>query len=411
VTEDFVRCLGCAAPLTTTVVDLGLSPLANSYATPETLEMANRRYPLHVRFCKNCFLVQVDRQIPPEAIFSDYAYFSSYSESWLDHCRAYSARMIGRFNLNAMTKVIEIASNDGYLLQFFQQAGMPVLGIDPAANVAKAAVARGIPTEVAFFGAETARKLVRRGDAADFLAAKNVLAHVPDINDFVAGISLLMKPDAVFSVEFPHLLNIIKDTQFDTIYHEHFTYLSILAVEQVFSRWGLRIFDVEEILTHGGSLHVLACHEAAAYEVTPNVNRIRQKELAAQLDRPEGYEGFAERVLKVKKDLLSFLAEAKASNKKVAAYGAAAKGNTLLNYCGIGPDSVAFVVDRSPAKQNKLLPGSLIEIRAPEAVFQFRPDYLLILPWNLREEIESQMASIREWGGRFVTAVPEIRID
>ncbi len=409
-TRTAATCLSCGAPITKTVVDLGLQPLANSYGKPGAAA-SERKYPLHARLCEACLLVQVDRVVPAEDLFSDYAYFSSYSDSWLAHCRDYATRMIQRFHLNAATKVVEIASNDGYLLRYFRQAGVPVLGVDPAANVAAVAKEHGVPTEIAFFGADTARRLAARGDAADLLAAKNVLAHVPDINDFVSGLAILMKPEGVFSVEFPHLLNMIEQVQFDTIYHEHFTYLSLLAVERIFSRWGLRIFDVEEIPTHGGSLHVLACHEKASHPVTPNVGRIRDKELAAQLDRAEGYAGFGVRVGKVRSDLLAFLAEVKSAGKTVAAYGAAAKGNTLLNYCGIGTASIAFVADRSPAKQNKLLPGSLIEIKPPESIFAARPDYVLILPWNIRAEIESQLAGIREWGGRFVTAIPELRIN
>jgi SAM-dependent methyltransferase len=411
VTNKVATCLACGAPLTRTVVDLGLSPLANSYAKPGTFTQAERKYPLHARLCEACLLVQVDRVVPPEDLFSDYAYFSSYSDSWLAHCRDYAARMIARFHLNAASKVVEIASNDGYQLQYFRQAGIPVLGVDPAANVAAVAKERGVPTEVAFFGAETARRLAARGDTADLLAAKNVMAHVPDINDFVCGLAILMKPEGVFSVEFPHLLNMIEQVQFDTIYHEHFTYLSLLAVERIFARWGLRVFDVEEIPTHGGSLHVMACHDKASHVTTPNVDRVRAKEIAAKLDRPEGYAGFGVRVGKVKSDLLAFLAEVKSAGKKVAAYGAAAKGNTLLNYCGIGADSVAFVADRSTAKQNKLLPGSLIEIKPPESIFEARPDYVLILPWNIRTEVEAQLAGIRAWGGRFVTAIPELRIN
>jgi SAM-dependent methyltransferase len=397
--------------MTRTVVDLGLMPLANSYAEPGAEARSDRKYPLHARLCETCLLVQVDRVVAAEDLFSDYAYFSSYSDSWLAHCRDYAGRMIRRFQLNAGTKVVEIASNDGYLLQFFRQAGIPVLGVDPAANVAAVACKRGVPTDVAFFGADTARRLAANGEAADLLAAKNVLAHVPDINDFVAGLAILLKPNGVFSVEFPHLLNMIEQVQFDTIYHEHFTYLSLLAVERIFARHGLRIFDVEEIPTHGGSLHVMACHNSAKHAATENVGRVRDKEIAAKLDRPEGYAGFSARVGKVKTDLVSFLVVAKGAGKKVAGYGAAAKGNTLLNYCGIGADSVAFVADRSPAKQNKLLPGNMIEIRSPESIFAARPDYVLILPWNIRAEIETQLAGIREWGGRFVTAIPELRVN
>lgn len=403
------RCLGCGAALTRTFVDLGSQPLANSYK--RSVDAGQPLYPLHARICDVCLLVQVDRVVPPEDIFSDYAYFSSYSDSWLAHCEAYAEAMIRRFALDASSKVIEIASNDGYLLQYFAQAQIPVLGVDPAANVARLAEARGVRTEVAFFGADTAHRLVARGDMADLVAAKNVLAHVPDINDFVAGVATLLKPAAVFSVEFPHLLKLINEVQFDTIYHEHFTYLSLLAVERVFFRHGLRVFDVDEISTHGGSLHVLACRAEATHATSQRVGKLRRKELEAALDRPDGYAGFDARVRKVRTDLLAFLAEARQEGRTVVAYGAAAKGNTLLNYCGIGSNELAFVADRSTAKQDKFLPGSCIPIRPPEAIFAARPDYVLVLPWNLREEIVTQLAAIRDWGGRFVTAIPRMHVD
>jgi SAM-dependent methyltransferase len=407
---DRPTCLNCGAALKRTFVDLGMSPLANSYVSPDRAEIPDKVYPLHARVCDCCLLVQVDSVVPPEEIFSDYAYFSSYSESWLAHCKAYAQAMIRRFTLGPQSKVIEVASNDGYLLQYFLEAEIPVLGIEPAANVAKVAQARGVPTEVAFFGSRTAQRIRAQGHAADLLAAKNVLAHVPDINDFVKGIMILLKPQGVFTVEFPHLLNLIKEVQFDTIYHEHFLYLSLLAVERVFGRNGLRIFDVEEVATHGGSLRVFVCLKAASYAETANVVGVRNKEVAARLDRPDGYEGFDVRVKKVRSDLLAFLSQTKSVGKNVAAYGAAAKGNTLLNYCGIRSDQIAFVADKSPAKQNMLLPGSRIEIKSPQAVFEARPDYVLILPWNLREEIEQQLTDIRDWGGYFVTAIPKIRI-
>jgi SAM-dependent methyltransferase len=403
-------CLACGTSLSRTFVDLGMSPLANSYVSPEKIATPDPLYPLHARVCDSCLLVQVDSVVPPEEIFSEYAYFSSYSETWLAHCKAYAHAMMTRFGLGPQSKVIEVASNDGYLLQNFAAAGVPVLGVDPAANVAKVARARGIPTEVAFFGAMTAERLRARGEAADLLAAKNVLAHVPDINDFVQGIATLLKPQGVFTVEFPHLLNLIKEVQFDTIYHEHFTYLSLLAVEWVFGRKGLRIFDVEEVSTHGGSLRVFACLNEADHIRTANVDKVRNKELSSQLDRPEGYAGFDARVKKVRSDLLTFLDQAKATGKTVAGYGAAAKGNTLLNYCRIRSDRIAFVADKSPAKQNLLLPGSRIEIKPPRAIFDARPDFVLVLPWNLRAEIEGQLAAIRDWGGSFVTAIPEIRV-
>ena len=403
------HCQGCGAPLTRTLVDLGVMPLANSFVKPDRRN-PEPVYPLHARVCDQCLLVQVDTVVPPGEIFSDYLYFSSYSDSWLAHARLYAAMAIERFALDRTSMVIEIASNDGYLLTNFVAAGIPCLGIEPAANVARAATARGVPTEVAFFSAETARRLAAQGHRADLLAAKNVLAHVPDINDFVAGIALLLKPEGVFTVEFPHLMNLISQVQFDTIYHEHFTYLSLLALERVFARHGLRVFDVEEIPTHGGSLRVFVCHNASERTELPGAAAVRAREMQAQLDRPEGYAGFAERVDRVRRDLLAFLDTARAEGRSVAAYGAAAKGNTLLNYCGIGSDRIAFVADRSTAKQGLLLPGSRIPVRAPEAIFAAKPDYVLILPWNLIDELSDQLAAISTWGGRLVTAIPRLQV-
>lgn len=406
------ECQGCGALLTITLVDLGKQPLANSYLTPDQADLPEPSFPLHARVCEQCLLVQVDRVTPPETIFNEnYAYFSSFSDSWLDHCRRYAADMIGRFDLGTESQVIEIASNDGYLLQYFAERGIPVLGVEPAGNVAAVARAKGVPTEEKFFGTETASELARRGLSADLMAAKNVMAHVPDIHDFVAGIPILLKPDGVFTVEFPHLLNLIREVQFDTIYHEHFTYLSLLAVKNIFEQHGLVVFDATEQPTHGGSLRVFACHAGSAHVVTPRVGHVLQKERDFGLDRAEGYCGFEKRVKAVRAGLLDFLETARAHGEKVVAYGAAAKGNTLLNYCGVGTDHIAFVVDRNPAKQGTLLPGSHIPVRAPEDLADFRPDYVLILPWNIRQEIVGQLASVREWGGRFVTAIPEVRID
>lgn len=407
----FPACLGCGAPLTRTWVDLGVSPLSNAFVAPERAHIADTSYPLHARVCDRCLLVQVDAVVPPEAIFNaDYAYFSSYSDSWLRHCAAYVAAMVARFGLGPSSKVVEIASNDGYMLQYFVARGIPVLGIEPSANTAEVARSRGVRTETVFFGTETAAALLAAGEAADLIAANNVLAHVPDIGDFVAGVALLLKPEGVFTVEFPHLLTTIAGVQFDTIYHEHFTYLSLLAVERVFARHGLRIFDVERLTTHGGSLRVFACREGAGHAPQAAVDSVRADELSAGLDRPEGYEGFDARVRKVRDDLLDFLREARAAGKTVAAYGAAAKGNTLLNYCGIGPDLLPMIADRSAAKQGKLAPGSRIPVVAPDALLAARPDFVLILPWNLRAEVEAQLAQIRDWGGRFVVAIPEIEI-
>ena len=402
-------CLGCAAPLTRTFVDLGVMPLANSFVAADRTE-PEPMYPLHARVCDRCLLVQVEAVVPPADIFSDYVYFSSYSDSWLKHCRAYAKMAMKRFSLSATSKVIEIASNDGYLLANFVAAKIPCLGVEPAANVAQAARAKGVPTEVAFFGTETARRLVAAGHRADLLVAKNVLAHVPDINDFVAGIKIMLQPSGVFTVEFPHLLNLIRGVQFDTIYHEHFTYLSLLAIAGIFRRHGLRIFDVEEIPTHGGSLRVFICHDESEKSELPGVATVRDKEQQARLDRPAGYEGFSEHVEAARRALITFLDVAKAEGRKVAAYGAAAKGNTLLNYCRVGRERISFVADRSTEKQGRLLPGSRIPVRAPEAIFVEKPDYVLILPWNLNDEICRQLAAIRPWGGKFVTAIPSIQV-
>jgi SAM-dependent methyltransferase len=408
-TGDRPACLGCGAPLTRTFVDLGSTPLANSFVPAERTE-PDPVYPLHAHLCEQCLLVQVEAVVQPAEIFSDYAYFSSYSDSWLDHCRADAEMAIRRFSLSAASKVVEIASNDGYLLTNFVAAGIPCLGIEPAANVAQAARAKGVPTEIAFFGVETARNLAAAGHSADLIVAKNVLAHVPDINDFIAGVSVLLKPEGVFTVEFPHLLNLIRGVQFDTIYHEHFTYLSLIALERIFRRHGLRVFDTEEIPTHGGSLRVFVCKNEHMQAELPGVGRVRSNEWDARLDCPEGYARFPERVEAVRQELTGFLASARAAGRRVAAYGAAAKGNTLLNYCRIGRDWISFVADRSPAKQGRLLPGSRIPVRAPEALFAEKPDYVLILPWNLRNEISRQLKGIRAWGGKFVTAIPGIEV-
>lgn len=409
--EGAPPCQGCGAPLTRTLVDLGSSPLSNAFVPSSQSNRTDPTYPLHARVCDRCLLVQVDSVAPPSEIFHDYVYFSSYSESWLAHCRDYAGMIIDRLNLDSNSQVVEVGSNDGYLLRNFVAAGIPSLGIEPAANVAQVARADGVPTEVAFFGEETARRFTTQGRFADLLVAKNVLAHVPAINDFVRGVRLLLKPEGVFSVEFPHLLNLIRDVQFDTIYHEHFTYLSFLAVERIFARHGLRAFDVEETPTHGGSLRVFACRAEASHSELPGVAAVRLKESTAGLDSPKGYEGFQARVDEVRDNLLAFFGKARVERKSIIGYGAAAKGNTLLNYCGIGTSDVAFVADRNPAKQDKLLPGSHIPVRPPAAIEEARPDYLLVLPWNLRDEVIDQLAYIRSWGGRFLTIIPELRVD
>lgn len=410
-TSSVPICRGCGAPLTRTLVDLGLSPLANSYVPLDKAGTEDPKYPLHARVCDHCLLVQVDDVVPVDHIFNqDYAYFSSFSDSWLAHCKAYAEMATSRFGLNSDSLVIEIASNDGYLLQYFVGQGVPVLGVEPSANVAEVAEKKGVPTRVDFFGLELAKALVDEGRRPDLICSANVLAHVPDINDFVAGVAHLLSGDGVYTVEFPHLANLMEKVQFDTIYHEHYSYLSLVAVERVFERAGLRVFDVEQIPTHGGSLRVYGCLPDASFTEKPGVEKVRSEERAAGLHTPEGYEGFEAKVEALRDGLMAYLNQAKADGRKVAAYGAAAKGNTLLNYCGIGTDLIAYAVDRNPAKQNTLLPGSHIPVRPVEALYDDRPDDILILPWNIKDEILTQLADLRADGVRFVTAVPEIDI-
>jgi SAM-dependent methyltransferase len=406
-----VSCRFCGSALTETFADLGMSPLANSNVRPENARDVECFYPLHAYVCSECRLVQIEQVATPDAIFSDYLYFSSYSDSWLRHAKAYSDKMIGRLGLGAQSQVIEVASNDGYLLQYFKESGVPVLGIEPAANVAKVAIEKGVNTKVVFFGAETANELVREGFAADLVAANNVMAHVPDLNDFVRGFKNILKPTGIVTVEFPHLLTQMRENQFDTIYHEHFSYFSLLAAEKVFAHHGLVLFDVDELPTHGGSLRIYGRHaENAGLQVTEAVTRVRDKELAAGLEGPEAYKAFAAQVIDIKCQVLEFLIEAKRAGKTVVGYGAPAKGNTLLNYCGVKTDLVSFTVDRSPHKQGTLLPGTHIPVRAPEAIAEAKPDYVFILPWNLKDEIMEQMSGIREWGGKFVVAIPSLQV-
>ena len=404
-------CRFCRAPLSQDFLDLGLQPLANAYLTPEQLAAGTEKtYPLRTRVCGSCFLVQADDPVPAGEIFDDgYAYFSSYSESWVAHCKAYAQAMARRFGLGPDSRVIEVASNDGYLLQHFVAMGVPVLGIEPTANTAAAARERGVPTEVVFFHEATGRDLAARGLTADLMAANNVLAHVPDIGDFVGGFQHVLKPQGVLTFEFPHLLNLIEQVQFDTIYHEHFSYLSLLAVETVLKAKGMRPFDVELLPTHGGSLRLFCCRADAAHAETEALKALRAREAAAGLDRLDTYGGFTARVEAVRTAFLTYLAEAKAAGRKVAAYGAAAKGNTFLNYAGVGAADIVACFDANPHKQGRFLPGSHIPILAPDQIDAVRPDDLLILPWNLREEIMAQTARIRAWGGRFVTASPEPR--
>jgi SAM-dependent methyltransferase len=404
-------CRFCAAPLTQTFADLGMAPPSNSFVAPGHASAMEPFYPLHAFVCDQCHLVQLEEFETPEQIFSTYLYFSSFSDSWLKHAEAYTDQMISRFGLGAGSQVVEIGSNDGYLLQYFRARGVPVLGVEPAANVAAAATVRGIPTDVSFFGVATARRLKSSGIEPDVIAANNVMAHVPDLNDFVEGFSTLLKPGGVVTVEFPHLLRLMQQNQFDTIYHEHFSYFSLLTVERVFARHGLRLFDVQEVTTHGGSLRIFATQSNdSTHPTTDAVAKVLADERAAGLGRREAYAAFAEQVIDTKTALLAFCIQARRERKTIAGYGAPAKGNTLLNYCGVGPEFIPFTVDRSPHKQGKLLPGVHIPIRAPEAIFEAKPDYVLILPWNLADEIVAQMAGVRDWGGQFVVPIPTVRI-
>jgi hypothetical protein len=405
-------CRFCKTPLIHTFVDLGRQPLANSYLSPEQLAAGiEQAYPLHARVCHKCFLVQVDEVVPAGAIFDEaYAYFSSYSTSWVEHARRYAQAMTERLRLGPESLVIEIASNDGYLLQHFAAMDVPVLGIEPTANTAQAAIARGVPTEVRFFNVATGKDLAQSGLRADLMAANNVLAHVPDIGGFVAGFRHVLKDEGVLTFEFPHLLNLIEQVQFDTIYHEHFSYLSLLAVERVLRAGGLRPFDVELLPTHGGSLRLFCCHLGAGYDETDALAALRARESAAGLDRIGTYEGFTPRVEAVRESFLGFVRQARADGKRIAAYGAAAKGNTFLNYAGATAADIVAAFDANPAKQGRYLPGSHVPILSPDATAEVRPDYVLILPWNLKAEIIGQLGYIAGWGGRFVVASPRTEV-
>ncbi len=404
-------CRACGQQLEHVFVDLGVSPLANSYLEPESLLAMEPLYPLRVLVCAECLLVQLPEVASPEELFADYAYFSSYSDSWLDHSRRYVEMMIERFGLDGTSRVIEIASNDGYLLRFFVERGVPALGIEPAANVAQAAEELGIPTRVEFFSSELARRLTAEGQTADLLLGNNVLAHVPGLNDFVEGLRLALAPDGIITMEFPHLMRLMAENQFDTIYHEHFCYFSLASVRQVFERHGLTLFDVEELPTHGGSLRIFARH--ADDEGKPASNRVSElleRERAAGFGDLETYLSFDERVRATKRKLMAFLAELKNASRTIVGYGAPAKGNTLLNYCGIGPDFIDYTVDRSPHKQGRFLPGSRLPILAPDKIRETRPDYVFILPWNLKQEVMEQMSEVRSWGGKFFVAIPEVTV-
>ena len=410
------HCRFCASPLSVTFADLGTSPLSNGYLDAADLARGETFFPLHAYLCTDCFLVQLPAVERPEKIFSDYAYFSSFSDSWLRHAEEYSRMAIERFGLSAASRVVEVASNDGYLLRFFAEQGIGVQGIEPAANVAEAAEKVGVPTWVRFFGSQLARE-VRAGGGplaahgADLLVANNVLAHVPDLNDFVEGFRILLAGDGVCTFEFPHLLRLIEGGEFDTIYHEHFSYFSLATAQKVFARHRLTLFDVEELPTHGGSLRIFCRHDAdVGKAVSERVGQLLAREVAAGLGNPATYQAFGERIETIKRDLLRFLLDARQEGKSVVGYGAPAKGNTLLNYCGIKADLLRYTVDRSPHKQGRYLPGTRIPIHSPDQIRRTRPDYLLILPWNLKTEIMGQMADISEWGGRFVVAIPKLEI-
>jgi len=404
-------CRFCGETRLTTFVDLGMSPLCESYISEDALNRMEPFFPLHVFLCDRCFLVQLEEYVTPDNIFSEYAYFSSYSDSWVEHARRYVEAIAGRLQLGSESQVVEIASNDGYLLQHFLARDIPVLGVEPAANVARVALDKGIPTVVRFFGASTARDLAVSHGLADLIVGNNVLAHVPDLNDFVSGVQILLKPSGTVTMEFPHLVRLIEQNQFDTIYHEHFSYLSLLTVQTIFHAHGLRVYDVDEIPTHGGSLRIYACRDGdGARPASAAVHALAEAEERFGLRRQETYARFSEQVQDTKRKLLSFLIDAKRQRKTIAGYGAPGKGNTLLNYCGIRTDFLDYTVDRNPYKHGKYLPGTHIPIHAPERIRETRPDYVLILPWNLRDEIVQQLGYIREWGGRFVVPIPAVTV-
>jgi len=407
-----MNCRHCQASLTLPLIDLGSAPPSNAYLTEKALHAVEKYFPLRVLVCTECWLVQTEDYTGADELFSaDYAYFSSFSTTWLEHAERYVSDMAKRFDLSAHSHIVEVAANDGYLLQYAKAKGIPCLGVEPTTSTAEAARAKGIEIVEDFFGVKLATELVSQGKQADLIVANNVLAHVPDINDFVAGFSTLLKPAGVATFEFPHLLQLVSENQFDTIYHEHYSYLSLTAVKRVFEHNGLSVFDVEELPTHGGSLRVYAQRtDSAIHEISPSVTSLLERETSAGIATSEYYAGFQEKANKVKNDFLSFLIEANQAGKTVAGYGAAAKGNTLLNYAGIRPDLLPYVVDRNPAKQDKFLPGCRIPIFDEQQLKLSRPDYVIILPWNLKAEVVEQLSYIREWGGQFVTAVPMLKM-
>lgn len=405
------NCRFCNTKVEHSFVDLGMSPLCQTHIKPEQLNSMEPFYPLHAYVCTNCYLVQLDEYVTPDEIFSDYDYFSSFSDSWVKHAKRYSDMITDRLALNEDNLVMEIASNDGYLLQHFVNKNIPVLGIEPAANVAAAAIEKGIRTTVKFFGEETATSVKQEYGSADLLLGNNVLAHVPNINDFVGGMKILLSEDGVLTMEFPHLLRLIEENQFDTIYHEHFSYLSFFTVEQIFAKHGLTLFDVEELPSHGGSLRIFGRHtENTKLEVTQRVEDLRNKEIEAGINDLALYQKYEEQVKETKRKLLEFLIEKKREGKQVVGYGAPGKGNTLLNYCGIRQDFLDYTVDRSPQKQGKYTPGCRLPILDPSEIKKTKPDYILILPWNLAKEIKDQHSYVSEWGGKFVIPIPEVKV-
>lgn len=404
-------CRFCGTPLHATFVDLGMSPLCESFLAIEQLNALEPFYPLHAYVCDFCFLVQLEEYVDPVHIFTEYAYFSSYADSWLQHCQRYTEQMRQRFNLDANSQVIEVASNDGYLLQYFVASGIPALGIEPARNVAKVAIDKGVPTLVEFFGTALARRLAAEGKHADLLLGNNVMAQVPDLNDFVAGLKILLKPNGVITIEFPHLLRLMTGNQFDTIYHEHFSYFGFLTTEKIFTAHGLTLFDVEELSTHGGSLRIYARHaEDESKPIGERVLMLRQSEIAAGMITLSAYSAFSEQVKETKRKLLTCLIDLRRAGKQVVGYGAPGKGNTLLNYCAIRGDFLDYTVDRNPYKHGRFTPGTHIPIYPPDKILQTKPDYVLILPWNLKDEIIKQVGYIREWGGKFIVPIPEVEI-
>jgi SAM-dependent methyltransferase len=404
-------CRFCNSPLEHTLVDLGMSPLCESFLTAEQLNHMEPFYPLHVYVCKECYLAQLEEYVSPEEIFTEYAYFSSYSDSWLDHAKRYTNLMVERFGINTQSLVVELASNDGYLLQYFVEKNIPVLGIEPAKNVANVAIEKGIPTLIEFFGEGMAKRMVEQKKQADLILGNNVLAQVPGLNDFVAGIKILLKPKGIVTIEFPHLVKLMEENQFDTIYHEHFSYFSLITAEKIFAAHGLTIFDVEELPTHGGSLRIYARHsDDGTKPLTGRVTELKEREEAFGLTHMETYDVFSEKVKETKRKLLEFLIKARRNGKSIVGYGAPGKGNTLLNYCGIRTDFIDYTVDRNPYKHGRFTPGTHIPIFPPDKIRQTRPDYLFILPWNLKKEIITQESYIREWGGKFIIPIPEVEV-